>query len=288
MLKMRNHNSGRVRLDFKIPRAPDRPAQPVADGHARDRSHHIHLRWLGWTWRRNGAAPHRRAGRRPCRLSHCLCFVEYPGRGELFIAPGRRLEGMILGENSAARHGRHVTQEKTNQHALFQRRRSRSPNSPKQLSLAKPSNSSPTRIVEIHPKSIRLRKESPARQPPPRRWQNPRQPRNPLACSSFATAISGCARPRIIMRRTQQNRILPAPDALTRLASSFPKPTSSHESQVPNPSSVQRQLPSLSTIQFCGMPIDGSIRHTSFASSTGNMSCFFSCTEPRFPIHRRC
>ena len=71
MIKMVNHGSGRVRLEFHVPSArPDRPAQRNSDRYARHGDDELAVPRLHRVAGRNPDAPHRLAGRRPGRPRH--------------------------------------------------------------------------------------------------------------------------------------------------------------------------------------------------------------------------
>src|SRR6266478_520715 len=149
MLKMSNHNSGRVRIDFKIP----------SRGLIGLRSQLL-----------TGARVADRAG-----VSTAFALWNIQERGELFIGPAIAVyEGMILGENSREQDmDVNVTKEKkqTNMRSSSADEAIRLiPH--KQLSLEQAIEFiADDEFVEITPKSIRLRKKVLQANRRPRRWQ---------------------------------------------------------------------------------------------------------------------
>ena len=102
MAKMVNHDSGRVRMEFRIPsRGLDRTARPVADRYARHRADPFAARRMDGICRRDGFAADRRAGGRPRRRFHRLCGLGHSGaRRDVHRAGVEVYEGMIVGENA--------------------------------------------------------------------------------------------------------------------------------------------------------------------------------------------
>jgi len=176
MLKMSNHNSARVRLDFKIPSRGliGLRSQLLTDTRGTALIHSIFDGWMDLC-RRNGPAPHWRARRGPCRVSTAFALWNIQERGELFIGPAIQVyEGMILGENSREQDmDVNVTKEKkqTNMRSSSADEAIRLiPH--KELSLEQAIEFiADDEFVEITPKSIRLRKKVLQANRRPRRWQ---------------------------------------------------------------------------------------------------------------------
>src|ERR1700726_3313090 len=102
MLKMSNHNSGRVRLDFKIPSRGliGLRSQLLTDTRGTALIHSIFEGWMDYAGemalRPTGALVADRAG-----VSTAFALWNIQERGELFIGPAIQVyEGMIVGENS--------------------------------------------------------------------------------------------------------------------------------------------------------------------------------------------
>jgi GTP-binding protein len=161
--KMVNHGSGRVRLEFRIPaRGPHRV--PLAVPH-RDQGHRHHeppLCRLGAVARRHPGTPDRRAGRRPQRRGHRLCDLQPAGARR---DPDRSGHAGLRGdahrrERPDRRHGRQRHQGKeADEHARVERRRGDPPDSARKLSLEQAIEFiNDDELVEITPKTIRLRK----------------------------------------------------------------------------------------------------------------------------------
>src|SRR5437867_7999397 len=102
MLKMSNHNSGRVRMDFKIPSRGliGLRSQLLTDTRGTALIHSIFDGWIEYggdmALRPTGALVADRGG-----PSTAFALWDIQERGELFVGPGVDVyEGMILGENS--------------------------------------------------------------------------------------------------------------------------------------------------------------------------------------------
>ena len=176
MLKMNNHNSGRVRMDFKIPSRGliGLRSQLLTDTRGTALLHSI---FDGWTeyggemaLRPTGALVADRAG-----VSTAYALWNIQERGELFVGPARDVyEGMIVGENSREQDMEvNVTREKK----LTNMRSSSADEAirlipHRELSLEQAIEFiADDEFVEITPKSIRLRKKVLAANKRPRRWQ---------------------------------------------------------------------------------------------------------------------
>src|SRR6202162_5560956 len=176
MLKMSNHNSGRVRLDFKIPSRGliGLRSQLLTDTRGTALIHSIFDGWTDYAGemalRPTGALVADRAG-----VSTAFALWNIQERGELFIGPAVDVyEGMILGENSREQDmDVHVTKEKkqTNMRSSSAADAIRLiPH--KELSLEQAIEFiADDEFVEITPKSIRLRKKVLQYNKRPRRWQ---------------------------------------------------------------------------------------------------------------------
>ncbi len=176
MLKMSNHNSGRVRLDFKIPSRGliGLRSQLLTDTRGTALIHSIFDGWMDYAGemalRPTGALVADRAG-----VSTAFALWNIQERGELFIGPAIQVyEGMILGENSREQDmDVNVTKEKkqTNMRSSSADEAIRLiPH--KELSLEQAIEFiADDEFVEITPKSIRLRKKVLQANRRPRRWQ---------------------------------------------------------------------------------------------------------------------
>ncbi len=176
MLKMSNHNSGRVRLDFKIPSRGliGLRSQLLTDTRGTALIHSIFDGWMDYAGemalRPTGALVADRAG-----VSTAFALWNIQERGELFIGPAIQVyEGMILGENSREQDmDVNVTKEKkqTNMRSSSADEAIRLiPH--KELSLEQAIEFiADDEFVEITPKSIRLRKKILQANRRPRRWQ---------------------------------------------------------------------------------------------------------------------
>jgi GTP-binding protein len=176
MIKMSNHGSGRVRLDFKIPSRGliGLRSQLLTDTRGTALIHSI---FDGWTeyggemaLRPTGALVADRAG-----VSTAYALWGLQERGELFIGPAVEVyEGMVVGENSREQDMEvNVTKEKK----LTNMRSSSADEAirlipHRQLSLEQAIEFiADDELVEITPKSIRLRKKVLQYNKRPRRWQ---------------------------------------------------------------------------------------------------------------------
>ena len=176
MLKMSNHGSGRVRLDFKIPSRGliGLRSQLLTDTRG---TALIHSLFDGWTeyggdmaLRPTGALVADRAG-----ASTAYALWGLQERGELFIGPAVEVyEGMVVGENSREQDMEvNVTREKK----LTNMRSSTADEAirlipHRQLSLEQAIEFiADDEFVEITPRSIRLRKKVLEAGKRPRRWQ---------------------------------------------------------------------------------------------------------------------
>jgi GTP-binding protein len=176
MLKMSNHNSGRVRIDFKIPSRGliGLRSQLLTDTRGTALIHSIFDGWMDYAGemalRPTGALVADRAG-----VSTAFALWNIQERGELFIGPAIAVyEGMILGENSREQDmDVNVTKEKkqTNMRSSSADEAIRLiPH--KELSLEQAIEFiADDEFVEITPKSIRLRKKVLQANRRPRRWQ---------------------------------------------------------------------------------------------------------------------
>jgi len=176
MTKMTNHNSGRVRMDFKIPSRGliGLRSQLLTDTRGTALIHSI---FDGWTeyggemaLRPTGALVADRAG-----VSTAFALWNLQERGELFIGPTVDVyEGMIVGENSREQDmDVNVTKEKK----LTNMRSSTADEAirlipHRELSLEQAIEFiADDEYVEITPKTIRLRKKVLQANKRPRRWQ---------------------------------------------------------------------------------------------------------------------
>jgi GTP-binding protein len=176
MLKMSNHNSGRVRIDFKIPSRGliGLRSQLLTDTRGTALIHSIFDGWMDYggemALRPTGALVADRAG-----VSTAFALWNIQERGELFIGPAIAVyEGMILGENSREQDmDVNVTKEKkqTNMRSSSADEAIRLiPH--RELSLEQAIEFiADDEFVEITPKSIRLRKKVLQANRRPRRWQ---------------------------------------------------------------------------------------------------------------------
>ena len=176
MLKMNNHNSGRVRMDFKIPSRGliGLRSQLLTDTRGTALLHSIFDGWIEYggemALRPTGALVADRAG-----VSTAYALWNIQERGELFVGPAIDVyEGMIVGENSREQDMEvNVTREKK----LTNMRSSSADEAirlipHRELSLEQAIEFiADDEFVEITPKSIRLRKKVLAVNKRPRRWQ---------------------------------------------------------------------------------------------------------------------
>ncbi|MGA2427553.1 MAG: translational GTPase TypA [Candidatus Acidiferrum sp.] len=176
MLKMSNHNSGRVRMDFKIPSRGliGLRSQLLTDTRGTALIHSIFDGWTDYAGemalRPTGALVADRSG-----PSTAFALWNIQERGELFIGPAIEVyEGMIVGENSREQDmDVNVTKEKkqTNMRSSSADEAIRLiPH--RELSLEQAIEFiADDEFVEITPKSIRLRKKVLQANRRPRRWQ---------------------------------------------------------------------------------------------------------------------
>jgi GTP-binding protein len=176
MFKMSNHNSGRVRMDFKIPSRGliGLRSQLLTDTRGTALIHSIFDGWMDYAGemalRPTGALVADRSG-----ASTAFALWNIQERGELFIGPAIDVyEGMIVGENSREQDmDVNVTKEKkqTNMRSSSADEAIRLiPH--RQLSLEQAIEFiADDEFVEITPKSIRLRKKVLQANKRPRRWQ---------------------------------------------------------------------------------------------------------------------
>jgi GTP-binding protein len=176
MLKMSNHNSGRVRMDFKIPSRGliGLRSQLLTDTRGTALIHSIFDGWTDYAGemalRPTGALVADRAG-----VSTAFALWNLQERGELFIGPTIDVyEGMIVGENTREQDmDVNVTKEKK----LTNMRSSSADEAirlipHRELSLEQAIEFiADDEFVEITPKSIRLRKKVLQANKRPRRWQ---------------------------------------------------------------------------------------------------------------------
>jgi GTP-binding protein len=176
MIKMSNHGSGRVRLDFKIPSRGliGLRSQLLTDTRGTALIHSIFEGWMEYggemALRPTGALVADRSG-----PSTAFALWNIQERGELFIGPAIDVyEGMIVGENSREQDmDVNVTKEKkqTNMRSSSADEAIRLiPH--RELSLEQAIEFiADDEFVEITPKSIRLRKKVLQANKRPRRWQ---------------------------------------------------------------------------------------------------------------------
>ena len=164
MTKMVNNGSGRVRLEFRIPARGliGFRSQFMTDTKGTGIMNHIFASWEPW----HGAIParaERRAGRRPRRRRRPrYAIFNLQERGEIFIDPATTVyEGMIIGENARPNDmDVNVTKEKkqTNMRASTADEAIRLI-PPRKLGLEQAIEFiNDDELVEVTPKSIRLRK----------------------------------------------------------------------------------------------------------------------------------
>ena len=176
MIKMSNHGSGRVRLDFKIPSRGliGLRSQLLTDTRGTALIHSIFDGWVAYggdmALRPTGALVADRPG-----ASTAFALWGLQERGELFVGPGVEVyEGMVVGENSREQDmDVNVTREKK----LTNMRSSTADEAirlipHRQMSLEQAIEFiADDEYVEITPKSIRLRKKVLQASKRPRRWQ---------------------------------------------------------------------------------------------------------------------
>ena len=163
MTKMVNHGSGRVRLEFRIPARGliGFRSQFVTDTKGTGIMNHIFAGWEPW----HGAIPSRTTGALVAdRIGMATAYALYnlQERGEIFVEPQTPVyEGMIVGENSRQNDmDVNVTKEKkqTNMRASTADEAIRLI-PPRQLGLEQAIEFiNDDELVEVTPKSIRLRK----------------------------------------------------------------------------------------------------------------------------------
>jgi GTP-binding protein len=176
LAKMINHGSGWVRMEFTVPSRGliGLRGQLLADTRGTAQLHALFERWTEYggemATRPTGALVADRAG-----VSTAFAIWNLQERGEMFIGPGLEVyEGMIVGENSRdSDMDVNVTKEKkqTNMRASSADEAIRLiPH--RQLSLEQTMEFiADDEMVEITPKSIRLRKKVLDHSKRPRRWQ---------------------------------------------------------------------------------------------------------------------
>jgi len=164
MTKMVNHGSGRVRLEFRIPARGliGFRSQFLTDTRGTGIMNHIFAGWEPW----HGAIPARSTGaliadRAGVTTSHAIANLQE--RGEMFVEPAETVyEGMIVGENSrTADMDVNITKEKkqTNMRASTADEAVRLI-PPRKLGLEQAIEFiNDDELVEVTPKSIRLRKK---------------------------------------------------------------------------------------------------------------------------------
>jgi GTP-binding protein len=162
--KMVNHGSGRVRLEFRIPARGliGFRSQFLTDTKGTGIMNHIFAGWEPW----HGAIPTRTTGALAAdRTGVATAYAIYnlQERGEIFIEPGTPVyEGMVIGENSRSRDmDVNVTKEKkqTNMRASTADEAIRLI-PPRVLSLEQAIEFiNDDELVEVTPKTIRLRKK---------------------------------------------------------------------------------------------------------------------------------
>jgi GTP-binding protein len=163
MTKMVNHGSGRVRLEFRIPARGliGFRSQFLTETKGTGIMNHLFAGWEPWhgaiASRQNGALVADRPG-----VATAYAIYNLQERGEIFIDPGTPVyEGMIVGENSRPNDmDVNVTKEKkqTNMRASTADEAIRLI-PPKKLSLENAIEFiNDDELVEVTPKTIRLRK----------------------------------------------------------------------------------------------------------------------------------
>jgi len=176
MVKMVNHHSGRVRMDFRIPSRGliGLRGQLLTDTRGTALIHSILEGWTEYAGemasRPTGALVADRAG-----VSTAYAIWGIQERGELFLGPGVEVyEGMIVGENSREQDmDVNITREKK----LTNMRSSTADEAirlvpPREMTLEKAIEFiADDEFVEVTPKSIRLRKKVLDTKKRPKRWQ---------------------------------------------------------------------------------------------------------------------
>ena len=177
MTKMVNHGSGRVRLEFRIPARGliGFRSQFLTDTRGTGIMNHLFAGWEPWhgaiASRQNGALVADRHG-----VATAYAIYNLQERGEIFIEPGTAVyEGMIIGENSRPNDmDVNVTKEKkqTNMRASTADEAIRLI-PPKKLSLENAIEFiNDDELVEVTPKTIRLRKRILAANMRPKRMED--------------------------------------------------------------------------------------------------------------------
>jgi len=164
MTRMVNHGSGRVRLEFRIPTRGliGFRSQFLTDTRGTGIMNHLFAAWEGW----HGPIPGRTTGALVAdRVGVATSFALYnlQERGEIFIEPGTPVyEGMIIGENAKANDlDVNATKEKkqTNMRASTADEAIRLV-PPRVLNLEQALEFiNDDELVEVTPKTIRLRKK---------------------------------------------------------------------------------------------------------------------------------
>ena len=163
MTKMINHGSGRVRLEFRIPSRGliGFRSQFLTETRGTGLMHHVFAGWEPW----HGPIPARPSGAlvadRPGPAT-AYAIANLQERGEMFIEPGMQVyEGMIVGENARPNDlDVNITKEKkqTNMRASTADEAIRLI-PPRQLSLEQAIEFiNDDELVEVTPKSLRVRK----------------------------------------------------------------------------------------------------------------------------------
>jgi GTP-binding protein len=163
LTKMVNHGSGRVRLEFRIPARGliGFRSQFMTDTRGTGIMNHLFAGWEPWhgaiSSRQNGALVADRTG-----VATAYAIYNLQERGEIFIDPGTQVyEGMVIGENSRPNDmDVNVTKEKkqTNMRASSADEAIRLI-PPRKLSLENAIEFiNDDELVEVTPKTIRLRK----------------------------------------------------------------------------------------------------------------------------------
>jgi GTP-binding protein len=163
MTKMINHGSGRVRLEFRIPSRGliGFRSQFLTETRGTGLMHHVFAGWEPW----HGPIPSRPSGAlvadRPGPAT-AYAIANLQERGEMFIEPGMQVyEGMIVGENARPNDlDVNITKEKkqTNMRASTADEAIRLI-PPRQLSLEQAIEFiNDDELVEVTPKSLRVRK----------------------------------------------------------------------------------------------------------------------------------
>ncbi len=176
MMKMVNHGSGRVRLEFRIPSRGliGFRSQFLTETRGTGIMHHVFEGWEPW----HGQIPSRPTGALVSDRSGpatAYAIASLQERGEMFIEPGRPVyEGMIVGENARQNDlDVNITREKkqTNMRASTADEAIRLI-PPRQLSLEQAIEFiNDDELVEVTPKDLRVRKRVLAANMRPRRQE---------------------------------------------------------------------------------------------------------------------